>query len=515
MTAPAPLVKPGFPYKTQPFAPYQREELKAHAFDPFRFISWEQGTGKTWLTIVNAARLYLAGKIDAMIVLAPNGVHTAWATEQIPEHMPDVVPWRCHIWRSNVERSAQKKRATKRMNWELSVLAQDMTVFPILLLNSEAVTLKLAKKAIGTFLTRRRCMFVVDESGDFTTPSAKRTRALMFWRHRAPYRRCLDGTPIGTEPFELYAPYRFLSPSILGYNKYEEMKEAHAEWETFERGDNGREFKVIARDPKTGEKMWKDLDVLARKIAPYTSRITKAEALPWLPRKVFHKRFFEMTEEQWRLTLEILEDLQATLSDGKTVTATNILTQYLRFQQISCGYVPPDIVYGEEVEPVRILEGPNPRLETAMDEVHRHSKRPMIIWTRFHFDIDLLAPRLRADGFRVGVYDGRVAGPKREEVKTRFQQGELDVFLGNSAAGGRGLNLFRAQWVLFYANYFGLRRRLQAEDRPHRIGSSLTESVNYTDLLGARSFDLTIVRALRSNQNVADAITGDPAKEWI
>lgn len=519
MTVPAPT-KPGFPYKSDPFAPYQRETLKATALKPFHFIAWEQGCGKTWLAINSAAALFLHGKIDGVVVLAPNGVHSAWALEEIPKHMPDVVPWRAHVWRSAKERAKMKQRAEAapedREAWAVSDLATNFTGLAILCVNSEAVTLKLAKKAIGTFLARRRCLFIVDESGDFTTPSAKRTRALMHWASRAPYRRCLDGTPVGTEPFELYAPYRFLSPAILGYRKYQDMKDAHAEWETHERGDNGREFKVIAVDRKTGKKKWKDLDVLARKIAPHTSRITKAEALPFLPPKLFKKRFFELTEEQQRLTTELQVELQATLQDGQTVTATNVLTQYLRFQQIACGYVPPDIIYGEEeVQPVSIIPGPNPRLELAIEEALRHDGKPAIIWTRFHFDIDLLAPRLRDEGFTVGVYDGRTTTTQREDVKARFQQGELHFFIGNPAAGGRGLNLYRAGWGMFYANYFGLRRRLQAEDRAHRIGSSLLQNVLWIDLLGLRSIDLTIVRALRNNQEVADCITGDPSKEWI
>jgi SNF2 family DNA or RNA helicase len=126
-----------------------------------------------------------------------------------------------------------------------------------------------------------------------------------------------------------------------------------------------------------------------------------------------------------------------------------------------------------------------------------------------------LKPALEADGYRVVVYDGRTSDVAREEAKALFQQGEANVFLGNPAAGGRGLNLFRAEFELFYANYFGLRRRLQAEDRGHRIGSSTTQPVIITDLVARNSIDVKIVRALRNNLDVARAITSDPRQEWI
>jgi SNF2 family DNA or RNA helicase len=527
-----PVAAPAFPYKTQPYGPYQRDILKRSAALHFAYLAMEQGTGKTWEVINTAAYLYLKKKIDGMIVLAPNGVHAAWAYEQMIEHMPDVVPWEAHVWNSGVERAYVNKKRDKgatikerRADWYFWELVNDMTKFPVLCVNSEAIRIALCKKAIGTMLTLRQCLFVVDEAGDFTTPGAARTRALMTWRNRAPYRRVLEGVPVGTSPFELYAPYRFLDPRILGYDTYAKMKEAHAEWDEFVKGGDSpdltpderakRSFKVIRTDPVTGKKMYKDLDLLAKKIAPYTFRTTKAEALPWLPAKQFTKLFFSMTVEQWRLTNELREFQLAQLADGGTVTTQNVLTQYLRYQQIACGYVPPDIIYGEEQEPVSILPGPNPRLEMCIEELLRYNGAPTIIWTRFKFDIDLLGPRLAQEGFTYVTYDGRTKDADREAAKQRFQAGEVNVFLGNPAAGGRGLNLFRAEFEIFYANYFGLRRRLQAEDRGHRIGSSATQPVQIADLMGYRSIDMMIVRALRNNQEVADIITGDPAKEWI
>lgn len=520
MTAPAtPAPPPPFPYKTQPL-PKQREALLKGGMRPYFALHMEQGTGKSFVCVVTAALLWMRGKIDAVVILAPNGVHQGWILDQFPEHCPEVVPWRGLIWRSDKElrgwRRSAKLRPAER-TWDVGTLARDKSVLAILSVNSEAATTPMAKKAIGTFLTLRRCLFIVDEAGDFITPGAKRTRALMTWRTRAPYRRILEGVPVGGSPFELYAPFRFLSPSILGYKTYQEMKDAHAEWDTFERGDNGREFKVVAVDRKTGQKLWKDLDVLAQRIAPHSYRCTKAEALPDLPPKVFHKRYFELTEEQWRMTMELMEEMTTAFKDGATVTATNILTQYLRYQQIACGYVPPDQVFGEEAEPARLIDGPNPRLELACEEANRHRRIAQIIWTRFHMDIDLLKPRLEDDGFRVSTYDGRTSEAEKAYVRDYYQKGAgpLDLLLANSAAGGRGLQLYRAEHAMFYANYFGLRRRLQSEDRNHRIGSSLLQSVNYTDLLGRGSIDHLIVRALRNNQQVADVITGDPAKDWL
>lgn len=498
--------------------PRQREILRDTWKLPYHFLNMEQGTGKSWVTILTAASLYLHKKIDAMIVIAPNNVHIAWAAEQLPAHMPDVVPWEAYIWLSDKERGWENKRKkgkVARKDNPIFKLALESQKFPVLCVNSESISIPLVAKAVGTMLTNRRCLLVVDESGDFTKPGGKRTRRLMLWRSRAPYRRCLDGTIMSTEPLELYAPYRFLSPNILGYETFQEMKDDVADWEEFERSDNGRTFKVIARGPD-GKKAWKNLDKVAAKIKPFTTRVTKTEVLPWLPPKQYHKRFFSLSKEQWRMIGDLWEANTTTLEDGRTVTAQNVLTLYLRFQQITCGYVPPDIVYGEDderSEPVAILPGINNRLEAAVEEVLAYNGKPTIIWTRFKYDIDLLVPRLRDEGFKVVTYDGRMSQQAKEDAKLAFMGGDADLFIGNPAAGGRGLNLQRAQNVLYYANYFGYRRRAQSEDRAHRIGTETV--VNITDLLGYRTIDMIIVKALRQNKEVADMLTGDPAMEWI
>lgn len=521
MSETAAAVKPAFPYKTQPM-PHQREALMRSVREPFFALFMEMGTGKTYVTVITAAYLYMKGLIDAMVIVAPKGVHESWVYDQIPEHLPEEIPWKAHVWESSDTRAYYNKmvdaglgtRGRWTEGWDVSVLARDMSVMTVLAINTDAIRLPLGEKAVGTFLTRRRCLFVIDEIGSgFAKPSGKGARMIMRWRDRAPYRRVLEGVP-AQDPFELYVPMRFLSPRILGYNRYKDFQEAHAEWDEFERGDNGRKFKVIRK--RDGKKVFKDLDKLHAKVARYSYRCRKVDVLPDLPPKIYHKRYFHMSEEQWRLTLELLNEWRTSFADGRTVTVHEKLTQYLRWQQIASGYVPTDRSYDaeENAEPLKVIDGPNPRLELAVEELLRHSGQQQIVWTRFHFDIDLLRPRLSDEGFRVGVYDGRVSSEDKLRVRQRFEAGEIDVFLSNTRAGGVGLNeLKNAEHMLYYVNYFGLRKRLQSEDRANRKGS--LHSVNITDLIGIKSIDTIVVKSLRNSMEVADAITGDPTKDWI
>ncbi len=79
-----------YPFKTEPFK-HQREEWERSREEPARAIFWDQGTGKSKLTIDTACWLWLRGLIDGVLVVAPNGVHRNWVENEIPDHVPDEV----------------------------------------------------------------------------------------------------------------------------------------------------------------------------------------------------------------------------------------------------------------------------------------------------------------------------------------------------------------------------------------------------------------------------------------
>jgi superfamily II DNA/RNA helicase len=221
--------------------------------------------------------------------------------------------------------------------------------------------------------------------------------------------------------------------------------------------------------------------------------------------------------------------LRITLNDGATVTADHVLTLLTRLQQIACGYVPVDAAWGAdedaEPQPVRQLfdAEENPRLAAIHRIVAREPQRPTLVWTRYHLDIDLL----RAQFPSARVIDGRESQESRHASIEQFRAGHCPMLLCHPRAAARGLNLQTATRAIYYVNSFGLRRRLQSEDRSHRIGSS--EPVDYYDIIGIppdfdpamrlalkRSVDWRVVSALRNNKSVADQLTGDPSlTDWL
>ena len=85
--------------------------------------------------------------------------------------------------------------------------------------------------------------------------------------------------------------------------------------------------------------------------------------------------------------------------------------------------------------------------------------------------------------------------------------------MGNPQTGGYGITLTAASTVIYYSNGYDLEKRLQSEDRAHRIGQK--KSVTYIDLIAENTVDEKIVKALRKKIDIASQIMGEELKDWI
>ena len=103
----------------------------------------------------------------------------------------------------------------------------------------------------------------------------------------------------------------------------------------------------------------------------------------------------------------------------------------------------------------------------------------------------------------------------RQKNIERFQDPESDArfFVGNPQTGGYGITLTAANNVIYYSNGYDLEKRLQSEDRAHRIGQK--KNVTYIDLIAEDTVDEKIVEALRKKINIASEVLGEELKDWI
>ena len=85
--------------------------------------------------------------------------------------------------------------------------------------------------------------------------------------------------------------------------------------------------------------------------------------------------------------------------------------------------------------------------------------------------------------------------------------------VGTPQTAGYGITLTSASTVIYYSNGYDLEKRMQSEDRAHRIGQK--KSVTYIDMIAEETVDTKIVKSLRKKINIASQVMGEELKEWI
>lgn len=486
------------PYKTRPLD-HQREWFDKTCDLASFAVFWEMGTGKSKLIIDTAAHLFLAGKINGLLIVAPKGVAPNWVLDEIPKHMPDEVKPSVFLWNTSKANGKQYQKdlaAFLAASDELSILV--MSYNAVMTQRSPGTTrgVKKGQEAARTFLIDRDCLMILDESARIKNPDTKTAKRLLAAGMHAKYTRVLTGTPVSNSPFDVYTQLKFLDPDVwreMGCGTFAAFKTMFGVWIEYQRKDNGRRFKDLVA--------YQNLNVLAKVVDRMGSRLLKDDVLD-LPDKIYSKRFFDMCPEQKALYEQLRRDFMVWLDGGDMITAALAITRILRLQQVTSGYCPTD-------DGNMVLIEPNPRLACLMDTLE-DVPHQAIVWAKFQKDVDIISETIGADNCI--VYDGRVSQGDREIRRAAFKAGDVQYFVGNPAASGLGLTLIQAKTVIYYNSTYKLDDRLQSEDRAHRIGQD--QNVNYIDIIANGTIDMKIIQALRNKIDLAAQVTGDRLKEW-
>lgn len=471
-----------FDWKTPPYHAAQGRAFAFARHRPYFGLFMEQGTGKTWVAINTAASKWSAGEIDAVVVVAPNGVHRQWADEQIPAHMPD--------W---VNRKVYAHRAGKTPPAWVTSSRDDNSDLTVLCINCEALAHQSGKDLLMKFMTGRRVFLVVDESIRFKSPRAARTKTLLRLASDMACTAILSGAPVTKGVEDLYSQFALLSTSILGQSSYRTFLARYCTLQPAYRGAPPGATKIVG---------YRNLDELTGRVAAHTFRVTKAECLD-LPPKIYMTRYVTQTPEQRRIYNDLRTALLTEINGGR-ISAPNAAVRLMRLQQVLCGHLP---VVNDAGEIERIEPVPSNRVEATMD-ILEEDEAPTIIWARFRHDISALRDALTAAGITFVTYFGDTKESERADNIRKFMSGEARVFLANPAAAGTGLNLQRASRMIYYSNSFNADYRWQSEDRAHRIGQ--TNPVTIIDLVVPGTIDTQIVKALRARQDIARMVLDDP-----
>jgi len=474
-----------YKFKTKPY----EHQLKALEMswnkETFAYFM-EMGTGKTKVLIDNMAMLYDKGKIDGALIIAPKGVIGTWYTQELPTHLVDHIENVTVLWQANINKTQQKKLAT---------LFEVETALHILIMNVEALSTDKGLKFAQKFMLSHKTMMVIDESTTIKNPKALRTKNILQLADHSQYRRILTGSPVTKNPLDLFTQCYFLDPYHLNHQSYYSFRTRYAIMKTAHIA--GRSIQLVAG--------FKHLDELAEKLKPFSYRVLKEECLD-LPDKIYMKRIIELTPEQKQVYEQMRKEALATLN-GKTVTTMIALTQLMRLHQITCGHFAAD---DGTIQTIK-----NNRLNELMD-VLEEIEGKAIIWAHYQYDVKTIIKeitKVHGPGSVVDYY-GLTPQDQRQKNKDAFQNDSKVRFLvGTPQTGGYGITLTAASTVIYYSNSYDLEKRLQSEDRAHRIGQK--HKVNYIDIIAEDTVDEKIVKSLRDKINIASQIMGEELRSWI
>ena len=475
-----------YKFKTKPYA-HQITALEK-SWDKTEYgYFMEMGTGKSKVLVDNMAMLYDKGRINGALIIAPKGVYNNWFSQEIPTHLVSHIQPTMVLWTASTSKTKDK---------EYQSLFETGHDLHILIMNVEALSTKKGLAFAHKFMSCHKTMLAVDESTTIKNPTAKRTKSILQLGKLAEYRRILTGSPVTKSPLDLYTQCAFLNEFLLGFNSFYAFRNRYAHM--LERNFGGRRVQIIGS--------YQRLDELSENIKKFSYRVLKEDCLD-LPPKIYTRREVELTEEQSK-AYATMKTAALALLKGKMATAPHVLTQMMRLHQITCGHLKNDDGTITKIKNNRMKE-----LLGLLEEV----EGKVIIWANYIYDIENLVETIKEEygDDSVVQYYGAINSADRAEAILKFQDPDSKArfFIGNPQTAGYGITLTAANNVIYYSNGYDLEKRLQSEDRAHRIGQ--TKSVTYIDLIAPKTVDEKIVKALRKKMDIANTIMDEDWREWI
>lgn len=286
---------------------------------------------------------------------------------------------------------------------------------------------------------------ILDEAQFIKNPDAAVSRAALELDAR--HRLALTGTPLENRALDLWSIMAFVNPSYLG-NRSEFSAR-------YDRADAPPHLRAL----------------LAAKLRPVLLRRTKQAVAPELPPRIEERRDCELTAEQRQLYVAELQRSRTLLAQlgaapgGLARNKITILAALTRLRQICCH---PALAGGRAGLGSGKFDALFEVLEPILAEGHK-----VLVFSQFVQCLKLLGAELRTRGVRYHQLTGQTT--KREQVVEAFQTDpEPCVFLISLKAGGTGLNLTAASYVVLFDPWWNPAVEAQAIDRTHRIGQDRT-----------------------------------------
>jgi len=283
---------------------------------------------------------------------------------------------------------------------------------------------------------------VLDEAQAIKNVATKRSKAAMALQ--GGFKLITTGTPIENHLGELWNLFRFINPGLLG---------------SLDRFQQTFAYPIERQqDSATRQR-------LRRLIQPFILRRTKSQVLRELPSRTEITLQVELSRDEMAFYEALRRDAIATLSQSDATAGTKhlqVLAEITRLRRACCN---ARLVSPETALPSAKLDALAEVLEELLSNQHK-----ALVFSQFVDHLTILRQYLEAKAISYQYLDGSTPNKERQRRVEAFQAGQGDVFLISLKAGGTGLNLTAADYVIHMDPWWNPAVEDQASDRAHRIG---------------------------------------------
>ena len=316
---------------------------------------------------------------------------------------------------------------------------------------------------------------ILDEAQAIKNAATKRSRAAMSLRSN--FRLITTGTPIENHLGELWNLFHFINPGLLGtLNSFNER------------------FAIPIERYQDREARMK----LKKLIRPFILRRIKSQVLDELPSRTEITLDVEMSAEEIHFYEALRQHALDILESNKERKGRHlqILTEIMKLRQACCN--PRLIDPGSSIRSAKL------ELFSSIVEELIESRHKVLVFSQFIGHLQIMREFLDAKKITYQYLDGSTSSKLRKQRVDAFQAGEGDLFLISLKAGGLGLNLTAADYVIHMDPWWNPAIEDQASDRAHRIGQ--TRPVTIYRLVCKNSIEEKIVRLHQEKRDLAGSL---------
>ncbi|MBX9770718.1 MAG: DEAD/DEAH box helicase, partial [Candidatus Obscuribacterales bacterium] len=424
----------------------------------------DMGLGKTIQALTLLLEHHKKGKHMSSLVVAPTSVVYNWLAEA--ERFTPTLSTALFLGR---DRNELLTKLTKVSSSKPDVV---FTTYGIIRRDYEAL-----KNIQFDYL-------ILDEAQNIKNPES--VGAIAAKSLNALHRLALSGTPVENRLKELWSIFDYLMPDFLGNHKDFN--------EQFERP-------IEAGIEGAGQK-------LRRIVHPFILRRLKSQVEKELPPRTDIVTLCEMDDEQRSLYLNVLDECRQKVfgeiaTRGIARSQISVLAALLRLRQVCCD---PRLLKNrdkeEKLPDSSKLEALMEMLEDIIEGGHK-----TLIFSQFVEMLTLIRPELEKAGYTYEYIDGQTPAKERLDRVNHFNASpDIPIFLISLKAGGTGLNLTGADYVIHYDPWWNPAVENQATDRAHRIGQ--TKHVFNYKLITRGTVEEKIIALQKKKKDLADLVIG-------